>query len=908
MRQFKKGFKLTFLSLFIFITIISKPDLIYAQDITLTNSSTGIIQRGNYYAINSKGEKITHQDGYNFRVLYANGIPAFCIEPDVLVGNGIGYTISEFNHAEREIFSRIIYHGYDNNSKSNKDYVITQNVLWEFIESIREDLYIHKDWYLEGINYQLEKETLMNKVNSHNYLASFANDVVTINAGKEITLTDLNNIINDSAIISNGGLDVSINQNKLKINTTYGSPTSALITFKKYPHITADTAVSPILYSHPTSQKFITGGNPDPIPYKLNVNINHQGTLKIGKLNEDTNELVPHTTFEIAIDESFTNPFRVTTNSDGYTDEISLEKGTYYYREISVPVNLVLDETIRTIEIIPGQVEEVVVPNKVVVGKILIVKVEDNQVTPITGAIFSIKDNDDNLIETITTDENGFALSSELKYGNYFINEIFTPENYMVDKTTYPINISENDVTVIKYIANKKLEVRLKIEKKDIDTDEPLKGAIFEIVDEDDNLISFDYLNESGEIVTQTRLETNSQGIAYTSGVLKVGTYYLKEIKAPLGYLKMPPIKFEVNQETEIINLPIYGYTTTITLSNQATLTSILKLSTNTNLPLAGVHLRLVNNSTEEIISEWITAEEAVIFKSLNVDETYRLEEISGLDGYIKNEPLLFTIKESSEVLEILYYNELAPLVKTEIVSYKLDETLLTLNDLVSLKDLLPEKTYTLKGSIINKKTLKPLVIDNKEVTSTLSFNSKEINENQEVTFIFDTKYLTKGEYVIFEELYKDDKLIAFHKDINDMKQTITLTQVIINKKDDTTFKKLKGAKFEIYDTDNNLIDRLTSDKNGQAKIILPAGYYLIKETAPPDGYQNDLKDFNISITGQESNYEYILDITNKKIPSLPNTGVKMEVLTYGSLLLMSGVVILAISYKRKPEDKGDEK
>ena len=109
-----------------------------------------------------------------------NGVPAFCIEPEIHRGDGDGYTVSDFNHAQRETFSRIIYHGYDNTSKTNKDYVITQSVLWDYIATIRDDLDINGSFGFQGFDYQAEKAALWDKVSSHNNRASFHGSSITL--------------------------------------------------------------------------------------------------------------------------------------------------------------------------------------------------------------------------------------------------------------------------------------------------------------------------------------------------------------------------------------------------------------------------------------------------------------------------------------------------------------------------------------------------------------------------------------------------------------------------------------------------------------------------------------------------------------------------------------------------------
>ena len=61
-----------------------------------------------------KGETISTNFDYDFQKIIVNGDHAFCIEPEVIVGSGGRYKTSEFTSKEREIFSRIIYHDYDN--------------------------------------------------------------------------------------------------------------------------------------------------------------------------------------------------------------------------------------------------------------------------------------------------------------------------------------------------------------------------------------------------------------------------------------------------------------------------------------------------------------------------------------------------------------------------------------------------------------------------------------------------------------------------------------------------------------------------------------------------------------------------------------------------------------------------
>ena len=59
-----------------------------------------------------------------------------------------------------------------------------------------------------------------------------------------------------------------------------------------------------------------------------------------------------------------------------------------------------------------------------------------------------------------------------------------------------------------------------------------------------------------------------------------------------------------------------------------------------------------------------------------------------------------------------------------------------------------------------------------------------------------------------------------------------------------------EGALFGIYDMDKNLIDKVTTDKNGFAKISLPFGSYKVKELEPPLGYKINNDEFEVVLDG----------------------------------------------------------
>lgn len=160
MKQMKRRIKVLLLSIVVVLTSLAQTLLVSAQGVSLTVSDSGVISTGYFEAVNSRGWAVQRRAGYNFRIIYANGEVAFCVEPEIIRGEGDGYTISDFSHDQREVFSQIIYHGYDNAARTGKDYVVTQSILWDYIASIRDDLSINGSWGFEGIDYQYEKNQI----------------------------------------------------------------------------------------------------------------------------------------------------------------------------------------------------------------------------------------------------------------------------------------------------------------------------------------------------------------------------------------------------------------------------------------------------------------------------------------------------------------------------------------------------------------------------------------------------------------------------------------------------------------------------------------------------------------------------------------------------------------------------
>ena len=99
----------------------------------------------------------------------------------------------------------------------------------------------------------------------------------------------------------------------------------------------------------------------------------------------------------------------------------------------------------------------------------------------------------------------------------------------------------------------------------------------------------------------------------------------------------------------------------------------------------------------------------------------------------------------------------------------------ITIVDVVEYSGLIPGKTYTISGVLMDKATNQPLLVDDAEVTTEVEFTPESADGTVELTYNLDASTLAGTTIVVFETLYSDGVEIAAHADINDEAQTITI-------------------------------------------------------------------------------------------------------------------------------------
>lgn len=150
-----------------------------------------------------------------------------------------------------------------------------------------------------------------------------------------------------------------------------------------------------------------------------------------------------------------------------------------------------------------------------------------------------------------------------------------------------------------------------------------------------------------------------------------------------------------------------------------------------------------------------------------------------------------------------------------------------TITDTVSYKNLVPAKKYTVKGTLMDKKTGKPLLDENgAEITAEKTFTADTSDGSVDVVFTFDAVSLSSSTIVVFERIYHNDIEVTAHTDINDEDQTVYIAKISTTARDEST-----GMQNGVIGEHAVIIDTISYENLEIGKNHTVIGYLMDKET-----------------------------------------------------------------------------
>lgn len=447
------------------------------------------------------------------------------------------------------------------------------------------------------------------------------------------------------------------------------------------------------------------------------------------------------------------------------------------------------------------------------------------------------------LVDEITTGKDGIAKSKQLYLGKYTVIEKTAPDTFYNPNGQYDVELTYagQDVKVISTalsVFNDRQKVSVSL-LKELSQDERFKlGINGEILSVQFGVFASEDINAAdGSIIPADGLITHGNcdenGKLTFNCDLPIGfMWYAKEMATDEHYI-LSDKKYEFateyqGQDTKAININLNNSEPIINEFIYGTIKG-LKIDREIKEPIKGALFGLFRANETEFTAEKAIlnaqSDENGIFTFENIPYgNFSIRELKPADGYLENTDIHhIQINENEQVIEITAVNDKIPEIGTKADvdgEKKICATeVFTLTDTVSYKHLIPGKEYVLKGVLMDKTTGKPLIIDGEEIRSKTVFTPQNPSGEVTVKFTFASKFIKQNtDIVVFENLYREGKELAVHADIEDEGQTVTVEVPEIGTKATVEGKKEITVDGEIT------IDDVVSYKN-----LTPGKEYVIK-------------------------------------------------------------------------------
>lgn len=427
-------------------------------------------------------------------------------------------------------------------------------------------------------------------------------------------------------------------------------------------------------YETPKAQNItLTSGNADLTVTADFVNNLKKGSIKINKQSEDG--------------ENGDREFTITGNNKIYSiktgaDGIAILSGIpvydssnnkiiYTISEKNVPVKYVVPAE-QTTTLTADATTNVTFKNVLKKFTAEVVKKDSENVSAqgdasLAGAVYGLY-KDGELVDTYTTDSDGYFKTKEYVCGNYTIQEISPSEGYLLDSTIYSVGAEPENYTVennplsmavTEDVIKGKISMIKHSDDGTTQIETPEEGAEFEVYLKSEG--SFDAANE----YERDYLTCDENGYAATK-MLPYGIYVVHQTNGWENTEWMDDFEVVINE-----NEKDYFY-----LINDSVLTSYVKIvkkdaETGNIIPVSGIGFKVWDCMNNVYVSQKINYPSGMIIDTFYTDESgslmfpnelvygdYELHEVQSAEGYVLDEnPVPFTIDGTVDTVVVEKFN-----------------------------------------------------------------------------------------------------------------------------------------------------------------------------------------------------------------------------------------------------------
>lgn len=416
-----------------------------------------------------------------------------------------------------------------------------------------------------------------------------------------------------------------------------------------------------------------------------------------------------------------------------------------------------------------------------------------------------------NLIEKITTVDDTYAESKyEYLPGTYFVKELSTDGNYLLDSKVHEVEVVLDKDAEIGFtdvsLSDERQKVNIEVNKTDIDTGAVLSDTTFGVY------ATTDIVDRKGKVVAAKgtlleKLVTGENGKATAAFDYPTGyVYEVKELKAPIGYGNKNDVK-KVNASEIKGNEPSQDYSLKFTdkhTSIASTKAAEYKTGDNQGAYDENLVYRIVDSvdCRDLVVGEEYTVKGVLKNKAtglpfidadgntvtgettftaeaedqiVNVEFNFKanLEGLSivvceslyqqGVEIYVHD-----SLEDKDQTIDYLKLRTKAHDKETGTNVGTVSETA-TIVDSVMFNNLRVGSTYEVSGYLMNKDTGSELLDKNgNRITATKTFTAESADQTVEMEFTLDSSLLEGTTVTVFEDVYYNGVKAGTHCDITE--------------------------------------------------------------------------------------------------------------------------------------------
>ena len=508
----------------------------------------------------------------------------------------------------------------------------------------------------------------------------------------------------------------------------------------------------------------------------------------------------------------------------------------------------------------------------------------------------------DALVTTVTTGEDGKAVADNLPLGSYYVVEKTAPEGFVLnhDRSEVAFVCANQDTPVIEQevtVGDDRQKVAIQVEKQDAENGATVAGAVFGIYNKED-------IKADGKVIVKAEtllqeMNSDNDGLAVCTLDLPLGQYYVKELKAPAGFVSSDEV---LNLNASYQGQDVKAVKLKTVKKNQPTTVEITKSDVTTGVELDGAKLTVLDKEGN-VVDQWISVKDQPhVIKRLTVGEEYTLREEMAPYGYLKATDVKFTLEDTAEIQKVEMKDE----VPTGLLIINkngefLDKVTLLDNVKGTVEHLFEYVTGSLTDVTFDVFAAEDIKAADgvsedyfkaDEKVGTITTDSNGIAQMGDLPagkyYVKEVKtahgYVLDGEprYVDLSYRDQDTPVITYDEKWQNARQKVKVT--VLKKEKDTervlaggvfglyTSEDIKNAKGEVLLEKDSLIEQRVTDEKGQITFTadLPVdGKYYVKEIFAPDGFvtTEEVQEFTFEYAGEDQ-AEVSYDFTFENQPT----------------------------------------